>query len=353
MPVVRLDHRRVDVQAAPPQQPLQHALVQGPGLDSAPRHAAAQPRQQAALHGQPALALAQPEAVVLHDGQPHRQGAHQQQQRRQHHGEGHRARHPAQLQVRGVAEQLPPVVLDRVGDHALGEQVVGGAERGEQHHHAAVGDQALAQHLGGGQRQQQFAVRRGSGCSVGIGRGDRVGGRRAVADLLFQRQRLVQPQHPHLRLGLGAAGRLQPHLGHAEQPVQQRLVHHHVVDARERDLAQAAFQPAAADAQAVVADAVLVGEIAQQRHRHQPAAHRQHHQVIGVIAVAVAAAEHQQRQQRQQEMPEVLQQHEQPRPRMQAPHRRGVFGVGQAAHSASSSWSSWCARRSRRRSASA
>ena len=87
--------------------------------------------------------------------------------------------------------------------------------------------------------QQQIADVRGLRDSV---RGDMA----AAAHQLFQRDGIVELEHPHLRLGFLAAGRFQPHLGHAEQAMQQRLVHGHVVDARERDLPQAAFeQPAA------------------------------------------------------------------------------------------------------------
>ena len=113
------------------------------------------------------------------------------------------------------------------------------------------------------------------------------------------------------------AGRFKAHLGHAGQPVQQRLVHHHVVDAGERDVAPAAFQQAAADRHAVTADAVTIGEVAQHRDGHQDGDHDAGRQVIGRVAAAIAAAEQNQRRQRDQELADLLQQHEQPRQRVQ------------------------------------
>lgn len=61
-----------------------------------------------------------------------------------------------------------------------------------------------------------------------------------LAHQLFQGQRLVQPQHPHFRFRVFAAGRFQADFGHPEQPVQQVLLHRHVVDAGKRNLAPVA-----------------------------------------------------------------------------------------------------------------
>src|SRR3546814_7139833 len=85
------------------------------------------------------------------------------------------------------------------------------------------------------------------------------------------RDGVVELQHPHLRLGLVAAGRLQPHLGHAEQPVQQRLVDGDVVDPRERHLPAAALEQAAVDDHAVGGDAVAEGQVAPHCHYREAA----------------------------------------------------------------------------------
>jgi hypothetical protein len=61
----------------------------------------------------------------------------------------------------------------------------------------------------------------------------------------------------------------QPHLGDAEQPVQQVLVQADVLDAREGDVAQAALEHAAAHHHRVALDAVAVGEVLRERIQRQ------------------------------------------------------------------------------------
>ena len=201
-----------------------------------------------------------------------------------------------------AAEQQPAPALHQHAEHVLAG-LRQGAERGGHHQHAAVADQAQPHQFAGGQGQQRWRRVRLAGGNARVA---------APAHQRFQRQRLVQPQHAHLRFRLGPAGRFQPHLGDPEHPVQQRLVQVDVVDACERDLAQAAVQPATADADAIAAQQVAIGEVLGQRGHHQPGHRQQAPQVV-----AVAAAGEQQHQQRQDELLELREQHEQPGQRMQ------------------------------------
>ena len=156
-----------------------------------------------------------------------------------------------------------------------------------------------------------------------------------MADQALQLQGLLQLEHTHLRFGFVAGGRFQPQLGHAEQAVQQVLVHHHVMDAGEGNLAAGTFEDAAADAQGIGADAVAVAPVAGQRRAQHGCEHRRDDPVlVGQTVIIAAAAEHQQRHQRYQQLLDLLLQREQPRPRMQP----AFFSVhGRLTHSASSS----------------
>ena len=235
-------------------------------------------------------------------------------------------------------EQLAPAF------HQHAEHLVAGlrecAEGRCDHQHAAVGNQPEPHQFAGGQGQQRRRAFRVDGRLVHMP---------ALAHQRFQRQRLVHAQHPHLRFRLDPAGRFQPHFGHAEDPVQQRLVQVDVVDARERDLAQAAVQPAAADADAVVAQGVAVGEVFGQRCDHQHADRDQAPQVV-----PVAAPGEQQHQQRQDELLQLRDQHEQPGQRMQAVFAPvlwqcgGIDGRSGHRYRASPASSSWRASWSRR-----
>ena len=133
------------------------------------------------------------------------------------------------------------------------------------------------------------------------------------------------------------AGGFQPHFRDPEQTVQQRLVHDHVVDAGERDLAPRTVQQALSHRQAVAADDIAVGEVLQDGQDHQ----RRHaddggHRDPEVTVVALARAEHEQRDEREDELLELLQQHEQPRPRMQSAFGQGSIHGEFVHHSASS-----------------
>ena len=182
----------VDLQAAAPQQAMQQALVQRPRLDAAAgalvRSFASSPRSTVSRR----LFFAEPEAVVLDQRQRHRKQAQQDYRQQHQRGHGRGGRHPAQLQVAGIAEQLASGRLEEIGDHPIGEQLPGAAESRGHHDHAAIGNQAQAHDFGGRQRQQA------------VGNAGRLAGLRQLAamlDQVFQRQGLVQPQHPHLRLG--------------------------------------------------------------------------------------------------------------------------------------------------------
>ncbi len=282
--VASAGHCGVHPQLATTEQAMQQALVQRPRLDPPQRHAAADPRQQTALHGEAALGFAQMEAVVLGHRQGDRQRAHGHQQGKR--GEGHQRCHDrdAGMDLADVAIGQLAVMLDEVGHRTARNHLVDHAKAGRHHHHAAIGDQAQPDDLGHRQAQQAAAVffdlRRRHACVACT-----------APYQIFQRQRLIQPQHAHFRFRLVPTGRFQPHLGHAGQTVQQRLMHHHVMDARKRDIAPAAFQQATANGHAIAADAVAVGEVAQHRNPHQ---HRNHHaggDLVGNIAIAVAAAE--------------------------------------------------------------
>ena len=308
-----LQHRRGHLQRAPAEQPVEHAFTQRPGLDAPARRAGARAAEQAAFQGQPAAVLLQAEAVVLQEGQGDREQPH-------HHQEHHD-------QQEDCGRLVPAaVVLDHAEQAAhpgfddLGEQVAAELrERGEcaaHHDHAAVGDQARADDVARAEADQHVAL---------LAR-IRIGWSRARARFAapaphqrFQCHRIGQRQHAHLRFGLDAAGRFQSHLGHAEDPVQHGLAQRHVLDARERDLAQAAFQQAAADLQAVDADAEAIGVVLPDRDHRQHADRDQAPQVV-----AVAAPHHEQHDQRQDELAQLLDQHEQPRHRMQPALRRRI-----------------------------
>ncbi len=310
--VHRLDRGAVHAQAAASEPAVGEAFAQAPGLDAPARHVGAHAGQQATLHAQPPSRLGQGETVELQQGQQHRQ---QPQRDHRHQQQAQGAGQPAddaQVQVLAPAHQrLDPGFDGNAGQ--LETRLRQYTERGRDQDHAAVGDQAQLHHLGRRQRQQHGVL---------AGRRARDGVLAAPAHQGFQGQRILQLQHPHLGLGPGAAGRLQPHFGDTEHAMQHRLLHRHVVDPRERDLAPAAVQPAAADGDRVGADLVAVGEVLQHREQHQHADADQRPQFV-----PVALPEHQQRQQRHDELLELLQQHEQPRPRVQ-PALAGVGGDG-------------------------
>ena len=184
--VVTGGHGGIHAQLAASEQGMQAAFVQRPGLDAAQRHAATDAGQQTAFHGQAALGFAQVKAVVLRHCQCHRQGPHRDQHHQ--HAEHHQRRSHggAGMDLRHIAISQFAVVFDEVGHRATRNHLVQHPEAGGDHHHAAVGDQPQADHLAGGQAQQGADVGR-LVCS------GRLGGVRAAADQVFQRQRLIQP----------------------------------------------------------------------------------------------------------------------------------------------------------------
>ena len=262
----------IDTQLPALEPALQRALAQRPRLDTAPRHTGAHAGQQAAGHGQPTLVLTEPEAVVTQQREHHRQ--HPQHDPEAHHGD-HRGNgpqpHPG-VQVAGIAEGLAAAGFDHIGDAPARKQLHHRAQHRHHHDPAAVGQQADPHHLAGAQRQQHVFGRLGDG-RLTLGRDRR--GLAALAYQALQCEGLVELEDPHLRLGAIPTGRFQLQLGHAEQAMQRVLMDHHVVDAREGDLAPIAREHATAHGDRGRSDPVAIGEVLQHRERHQRH-HRDH-----------------------------------------------------------------------------
>ncbi len=333
----------VDAQLAQAEPAMQGGFAQRPGLDAATRDTAACAAEQAGRDGQAAVLLAEGEAVIAQQGQHHRQRTQRQPAQQQGCGQQQEGAGHAGMQVACVAEGFPAATLDGRVHHRPRHGLEQHAEGGDRQCPAAVGQQAHAHHVPARQAQQHL---------FGVGVGDRggghdVGGLRCLPTLAhqsFQRQRLVQLQHAHFGFRTHATGRFQAQLGHAEQAVQRVLPHFHVVDAGERDLAAVARQQSAAHGDRVAADAVAVAEVLQHRDQHQRGNRRQRNQLRPHRVAVTALAEHQQRHQRQEVVAQLHQQHEQPRPRVQAmvlATGRQRCGQGRRqAHRASASWSS-------------
>ncbi|MNM87107.1 hypothetical protein D3C81_992810 [compost metagenome] len=297
------------------EQAVQCAFAQRPGLDAATCDAAAQPCEQAAFHGQALVCFAQAEAVVLHDRQADRHQPHQQQTSHQQRDAAGDQRGGAQMQLAGIADGLLALLLDEVLGDVAWQHLVKRTDGGRNHHHGAVGDQPKPHQLGQAQGEQFVGGRR----RIAFACGDIT----ALVDQLLQLQRLRQLEYAHLRFGFVARRRFQAQFGHTEQAVQQVLVDDHVVDAGERNLATCALEDTAADDQPVSADAVAVGQVLQQCGADQGHHHDQWRPLIEQVFFLSTAAEEQQCHQWQQQLLNLLLQHEQPRPRMQA-----LFVVG-------------------------
>ena len=216
-----LGDRGVDLQAAALEQAVQQALAQRPGLDAPARGAGAQrvSRPRSTVSRRPCSLEA--EAVVLQQRQQHRQqrAAAASASTNSATPASGVVGHPAERLLAGVAEQRCARPLEQVRQHALGLTPARRARtRRADHDHAAVGDQPEPQHLAGRQSSaaHRRAAPRASASAAQL--------RRGAASARSSASASSSLQHAHLRLGFLAAGRFQPHLGHAEQAVQQRLV---------------------------------------------------------------------------------------------------------------------------------
>ncbi|MNB96058.1 hypothetical protein D3C75_432500 [compost metagenome] len=282
--------------------------------------------------------------MVTQQRQHYRKHPQQQPAQQQCRGQQHQATGYPGVQMAGVAEGLAPAALDGIVHHRARYGLEQNTEGGDRQRPATVGQQAHAQHIPARQAQQYLFVV--GWHDTGSWRVARrwLGRLSTLAHQLFQGQRLVQPQHAHLRFRAHATGRFQAQFGNPEQSMQRVLPHFHVMDAGKGNLAPVARQQAAAHGDRIAADAIAVTEVLQYRDQHQRGNGGQRDQLCPHRIAVAALAEHQQRDQRQEIVAQLHQQHEQPRPRVQAMlfaavGQRGRQGRG-LAHRASASWSS-------------